>query len=396
MGRRAHRNKTSSSISNNVTSVSTPRVETKPAPRTKTESAPRTKTEPVPRIKAEPAPHVETKPAPHVETKSAPHVETKPVPEEIFYMTENGIDLKAMYPDIQLFENAIKYGVGSWYDLGEKLARIEKTAPKRNIRVIETTEAELRVIRVKEYADKFVAFIRNMPEHKRTFNTLVNVVVTNVEKVPEKYRDDVIDTVCMLIENDKMYIDSPPMRPLPPPEPVASPPEPATAEKYVLVPVHLVPHNELVNTDQAQSVEEYVDECGDEPTVSSLYNIAASFESLHDDDRAKLLNIVARIVGYNAEIQATTNYLKRCVHITCFHHHLRSDFLTVTDGDIMLVDSMRYEDQQRALDVMNNCSKFNAGELPMQEEPKDFWSEHYMAICAGWIAASAAAFAAFY
>ena len=77
-------------------------------------------------------------------------------------------------------------------------------------------------------------------------------------------------------------------------------------------------------------------------------------------------------------------------------HHQRTDFLTLTDGNIMMVDSGRYSDKQRALDVMNNCSKFNTGELPMQDEPKDFWSEHYMAICAGWLAASAAAFVALY
>ena len=105
MGRRAHRNKSSSSsIPNNVSILS--------------------------------------RPAPCIETKTVAAPAAAPVPEppeEIFYMTENGIDLKAMYPDIQLFENAIKYGVGSWYDLGEKLTRIEKTAPRRNVRVIETT-----------------------------------------------------------------------------------------------------------------------------------------------------------------------------------------------------------------------------------------------------------------
>ena len=150
MGRRAHHNKnslSSSSLSSNVSAK--PQVQS---------------------VCNEPV---------QIKSRAVEKSEVKPVvaepPEEIFYMTENGIDLKAMYPDIQLFENAIKYGVGSWYDLGEKLTRIEKSAPKRNVRIIETTEAELRLIRIKEYVDKFVAHINKISEDRRTFNHLVNV-----------------------------------------------------------------------------------------------------------------------------------------------------------------------------------------------------------------------------
>jgi hypothetical protein len=379
MSRRAHRNKNSSpsnTVSQNVSKSSSKKAAVAPKP-----------VEPTPKpVKLAPKPVEPT-------VASKPVVEEPPL--EIFYMTENGIDLKAMYPDIQLFENAIKYGVGSWYDLGEKLTRLERSAPKRNVRIIETTEAELRLIRIKEYVDKFVRHIEKMPEEKRTFNALVTLVSNNIDQVPEKYKDDVLESVCKIIEDNKMYIDKPPMREMPQPEPVAAP----AATSYVLVPLQIVqPH--IVCEEQAaactppatddDSYDEY--ETAHEP---SLYEIARSYDALDDYQRAVLIKTLSYIVGYTPELQTITNYQKNCVYITCFMNCTRSDFLTITDGNLMTVDTLRYADQQRALNVMHNCSKFNNGELVV-EEPKDFWSENYMAICAGWLAASACAFMAFY
>jgi hypothetical protein len=435
MGRRAHRNKTTSisniSISKSVSGERTVTILQRESSKTPAVAQP-------------------TKSA--LEENATPSKPIRPTntpvqepPEEIFYMTENGIDLKAMYPDIQLFENAIKYGVGSWYDLGEKLHRLEKSAPKRNIRIIETTEAELLKIRVKEYVDKFVKHIQNMPEDRRTFNALVNLISNNIDQVPEKYRDDVLETICKTIEDEKMYIDSPPPRAptvavpaAPEPavhepatlepatlEPAALKPatlkpatlEPATLEpaaleskqSFVLVPLQIVqPHlvcQEECDDTQTASCDgvsydgaSYDDDLSCEAASPNTYELARCYESLDDTGRQALLRTITAIVGYTPELQTTTNYMKRCAYITCFKNGMRSDFLTITDGNLMTVDTLRYPDQQRALEVMNACSKFNNGDpsLYQTQETTDFWSEHYMSICAGWLAASACAFMAFY
>ncbi len=445
MTRRAHRNKTSS-----ISNISITKTTSGARTVTILQREPTVKTDVKPVAKPAVKPHEPTaEPAAKPVVKPVAHVQ----PEEIFYMTENGIDLKAMYPDIQLFENAIKYGVGSWYDLGEKLTRLEKSAPKRNIRIIETTEAELFKIRVKEYVDKFIKHIQTMPEEKRTFNCLVNLVSTNIDQVPEKYKENVLESVCMIIQDEKMYIDSPPPRPMPEPaapesaalepptpEPAAlaplgdATPEPTEPKQsYVLVPLQIVqPHlvcQEICDDAQTASYDgasfdgasfdggvSYGNASYEGPSFDSAsndgmsyeaapidntlttYELARCYESLDDSGRQMLLRTITAIVGYTPQLQTITNYHKRCAYITCFKNGMRSDFLTITDGNLMTVDTLRYADQQRALDVMNNCSKFNNGDPSLYEtqETKDFWSEHYMSICAGWLAASACAFMAFY
>jgi hypothetical protein len=139
----------------------------------------------------------------------------------IVYLTEKGIDLLALWPDIQYMDRAMRNGV-SWFDLNLHATNPVKIPPYK---IVKTTEAELAAMRqqekaqaIQETCDRLLSAIKEFQKEERTVDRLVDYIARACYGLSADLRFDVADMLCVKVyEHNLIYTPPPAVAPVTPP-----------------------------------------------------------------------------------------------------------------------------------------------------------------------------------